>query len=182
MLVKEKEIVLKNGQKCLLRSPKPEEAQEMLDFLKTCAFETKFLLRYPEEVTETFEQEALFLEAMNKSEYSLMIVAVIDGEIAGSSHLNIHRRLKVRHRGDIGIAIKKKYWHLGLGTALLQEIIAYARENGCLQLELEFIEGNERAKALYEKMGFTVFGERKHGVIFKDGTCLSEFFMVKYLD
>lgn len=68
MLVKEKEIVLKNGQKCLLRSPKPEEAQEMLDFLKTCAFETKFLLRYPEEVTVLLFSEKENTELFFKTE------------------------------------------------------------------------------------------------------------------
>lgn len=65
---------------------------------------------------------------------------------------------------------------------MLKELIAYARKQGCLQLELEGLEGNERAQALYEKMGFTVYGVRKRGVILKDGTPLNMLLMVKYLD
>jgi RimJ/RimL family protein N-acetyltransferase len=182
MIFKEKQIILKDGRKCLLRSPKPDEAKEMMDYLRTCATETNFILRYPEECTETVEEEERFLKSIFESEYNLMIVAIVDGEIAGNCQLNIHKRMKVRHRGDVAIGIIKKYWNNGLGTAMFQELIDIAKEKACLQLELEFIEGNERAVALYEKMGFRVFGERKRGVILKDGTPLSEFFMVKYLD
>jgi RimJ/RimL family protein N-acetyltransferase len=182
MIAKEKKIILKNGKNCLLRSPKVEEAEEMLEYLRTCATETDFILRYPEEVTLTVEQEEQYIKSSLESESNLLITAFIDGEIAGSSHLFINRLKKVCHRGSIGIALKKKYWNLGIGTALLKELIAYARKQGCLQLELEGLEGNERAQALYEKVGFTVYGERKRGVILKDGTPLNMLLMVKYLD
>lgn len=49
-------------------------------------------------------------------------------------------------------------------------------------MESDFVEGNERARALYEKLGFEICGERKRGVILRDGTPLSMILMVKYLD
>lgn len=182
MLFDKKTITLKDGSECILRSPLKEDALEMMEYLKACASETNFILRYIEECTETEEQESKYLQAINDSKFNIMIVAFVDGEIAGNCQLNIHKRLKTRHRGDVAIAIKKKYWNKGIGSALFNELIKIAKENGCLQLELEFIEGNTRARALYEKMGFSIFGERKRGIIQKDGTFLSEFFMVKFLD
>lgn len=182
MIYTTKEFKLKDGSICIFRSPYIEEAKEMLEYLKTCSEETHFILRYPEECTETIEEEARFLKSINDSEYSMMMVAEIDGKIAGNCQLNIYRRMKVRHRASIGIGIIKKYWNKGIGTLMFEELEKYARQNGCTQLELEVIEGNTRAIALYEKQGFRIFGERKKGVILKDGTALSEFLMAKQLD
>lgn len=181
MLFPEKTITLKNGKTALLRSPKGEEARAVMDYLRICTGETDFLLRYPEECTETDEQERTFLESLNQSPLSLMILAIIDGEIAANCQLNINKRLKVRHRGSVAISILRKYWHQGLGTALFNELITAAKTCGCTQMELEFVEGNTRAQGLYEKMGFTIFAERKDALKLRNGTYLSEFFMVKYL-
>lgn len=62
MLFPEKEIALKDGRSACLRSPATEDAAEMLAYLKDCASETHFILREPEECTETPEQEAAYLE------------------------------------------------------------------------------------------------------------------------
>ena len=48
-----------------------------------------------------------------------------------------------------------------------------------IQLELEFIEGNERAKALYEKFGFKIYGYIPNSIRQKDGTLLKEYLMIK---
>ncbi len=48
-------------------------------------------------------------------------------------------------------------------------------------MELEFIEGNDRARYLYEKCGFHVVCEKPNAYKLKDGTYRSEFYMQKYL-
>ncbi|MDO4460271.1 MAG: hypothetical protein Q4C42_09410 [Clostridia bacterium] len=53
MLFNEKEIILKNGEKCLLRPVAVSDAQDMIDYLRTVSGETPYLLRYPDEVTFT---------------------------------------------------------------------------------------------------------------------------------
>lgn len=58
---------------------------------------------------------------------------------------------------------------------------AVFREQGLTQLELEFIEGNERGRHLYEKMGFAVVAEKPNAIRLKDGTTLKEFFIIKEL-
>ena len=49
MIIKDTEFVLKDGRKALLRSPKDEDIQGVLDYLYISAGETEFILRYPEE-------------------------------------------------------------------------------------------------------------------------------------
>lgn len=181
MIYKEKSVTLKNGQQAVFRSPTASDAAEMLEYLKTCAAETEFILRYPEECVETEEQEAKFLESVNESQTSMMILAVVDGKIAGNCYMAFQNRIKIRHRATVAIGIMQNYWGLGIGTAMFYEMIAIAKENGILQLELDYIEGNERAKHLYEKMGFIQVAERPDAIRLKDGSMRKEISMIKKL-
>ena len=178
MLFPEKSVVLKNGQTAVLRSPRVEEAAEMLEYLRDVAEETHFILREPEECDDTLEEEEAFLRAITASPASVMILCEVDGKIAGNCHLSFQKRLKVRHRASVAIALRKKYWGLGIGTAFFREMIAVARENGVSQMELEFIEGNDRARGLYEKMGFRIYAEHPDAIRLKDGTMLKEYRML----
>jgi len=49
----------------------------------------------------------------------------------------------------------------GVGSAVLSDLIAQAREKRCQTLSLEVRESNAAAIALYEKHGFLVAGRRK---------------------
>lgn len=56
-----------------------------------------------------------------------------------------------------------------------------AKEIGIKQLELEVIDGNDRALHLYEKFGFTTVGNKPNAFLLKDGTMLNEISMIKVL-
>lgn len=84
-------------------------------------------------------------------------------------------------RNDGEIKSPKDYWNLGIGSAMFEELVAAAQKRGTEIMELEFIEGNERAQRLYEKFGFRVVSERPNAFKLKDGTHLSEIYMQKYL-
>lgn len=179
-----KTIVLKDGREAILRSPLPEQdAEDMRQYLLDIAGETPFLASYPEEwenLTVEREQELLqrFLEDPNR----LMLVAEVDGHIAGNCQVNFRMAIKTRHRSSVAIGLRQAYWNLGIGAAMFRELIEAARQReGVLQMELEFIEGNSRARALYEKMGFRITGVRPNGIRLKDGTMLNEYEMVKVL-
>ena len=62
----------------------------------------------------------------------------------------------------------------------MQELITAARAQETEIVELAFVEGNDRAQRLYEKLGFRVVGERPRAFKMKDGTYRSEFMMQKY--
>ncbi len=179
MVFEQKEIRLKNGKTAILRSPVPEDAVELLEYMKQTAGETDFLLRTPEECTMTPEAEAVYLQKFNDSPTDLMIVCTVDGKIAGNCQVSRKNKRKNCHRGSIGIALLKEYWSLGIGSAMLAELIRAAEGWGLMQLELEYIEGNDRAFGLYEKMGFRVVGAIPNAIRLADGTLLKEFQMVR---
>lgn len=183
MKIEEKEIRLKNGQTCLLRSPEISDAEELVKFVKATAGETDFVIRYPEEADIPVEQEKFFLQHFNEAARDLMILAEIDGKIAGNCQISeIGRsRIKVRHRCSFAIALYKEYWGLGIGSALMELLAEKAAELGYEQMELEVVSSNERAIGLYRKMGFVKTGEIPDAMKYKDGNYVGLDIMVMKL-
>ena len=54
-----------------------------------------------------------------------------------------------------GIAVDADHRGRGIGGVLLGEIVRVAAENGCGRVRLDVIDVNPRARALYERHGFT---------------------------
>lgn len=181
MIYESRKILLKNGQEAVLRSPSASDSAQMLEVMKLLSAETDFLIRYPEEWTTTAEEEAGYLEGLNRSQNDLMIVCTVEGEIAGNCQISFFPRLKTRHRAVLSIGLLEKFWGLGIGSAMFAEMERAARQKGVLQLELDYIEGNERGRRLYEKMGFVPASERPDAIRLKDGTMRKEISMIKRL-
>ena len=181
MIFEEKKFVLKNGKSGILKIPCVEDAEKLLNYIKKACSETDFLLRYPEEWNINVEQEAAWVDRLRSSPDTLGITCYVDNEVAGNCEIRFRGGMKTSHRAMIAIAILKDYWNFGIGSAMFEELIAAALERGTEIMELEFIEGNERAKHLYEKFGFRVVSERPNVFKLKDGTYLKEFYMQKYL-
>ena len=181
MIIQEQEFTLKDGRTALIRSPREEDIPGMLDYLYQTAGETEFLLRYPEECGKyTPEGEKALFERVNASDNEVMPVCLVDGKLVGNCNIVWTKSLKTRHRATVAIALLKEYWGLGIGTRLFQELIRIAEANpNILQLELDFIEGNSRARALYERMGFRITGVKPDAIRLKDGTLLNEYSMVR---
>ena len=174
------EYTLKDGRKLTLRPPTERDAQEMLDFRIKTAGESDFLMNYPEELAgNTMEKQLGFINRMQMAD-DFMAVAVVDGKIAGTCQISFNTRLKTKHKAGIGIALLKEFWGLGIGSAMFKEMIEQAKNNNdVLQIELEVIEGNERAIALYKKFGFEIVAEIPDAIRLKDGRMLKLITMMK---
>lgn len=181
MIFEEKNMILKNGKAAVLKTPCVEDAEKFLHYIQTACSETEFLIRYPEEWNITVEQEKAWINRLRSSSAALGIACYVDGEVAGNCELSFKGNIKTAHRATIGIAILKAYWNLGIGSAMFEALVAAAQAHGTEIMELEFIEGNDRAKHLYEKFGFRVVSEKPNAFKLKDGRYFSEFYMQKYL-
>lgn len=181
MELKQKTIRLKDGRKAVIRSAQPGDAAEMVTFMQTTAGETEYLLRYPEECTMSEAGEAAFLDGVLNSPDQVMPCCFVDGVLAGNAMLTMNSRIKTRHRGSVAIGLLEKFWGLGIGTALFQEMIAIAKERGLDHLELDYIEGNDRARRLYEKMGFVETARIPDVYRLKDGSFRKSILMMKKL-
>jgi ribosomal protein S18 acetylase RimI-like enzyme len=87
------------------------------------------------------------------------IVAVASGEVIGS----IHVATSGHGFGEIGMAIAREWRGRGVGSALMEAAIEWARERGLHKLSLGVFAHNTAGLALYRKYGFVEEGRRvKH--------------------
>ena len=181
MIIEPIEFKLKDGRKATIRCPREEDSQGMLDYLYQSAGETEFIVRYPEECgMYTIEYETALFERINGSENQAMLVCLVDGKIAGNCDISWSTRIKAKHRASVAIALLREFWDQGIGTRLFQELLRIAESNpDILQIELDFVEGNTRARALYEKLGFRITSVKPNAIRLKDGTLLNEYSMIR---
>lgn len=165
-----KEIILKDGAKCLLRGASEADATEVIRTFNLTHAETDYLLTYPEENSFTIGQEAEFLKVRNESENAIEIAAFIEDRIVGTAGIDqIGYKEKVRHRADFGIAVEKAYWGRGIGRALTLACIECAKRAGYLQVELQVVADNAAAVRLYESVGFREYGRNPRGFRARSG-------------
>lgn len=175
-------LTLRDGRQVVLRSPGPDDAQAMLDYLRQVNGETHFLTRYPEEVTMTVEKEAEFLRRQLGHPLNAQLAA-FDGErvVAMCGIVQEGDKVKVRHRSTLGITILREFWGCRLGTQLMERCIDAARKAGFEQVELGVYSDNDRARRLYEKLGFRQTGSLPRAFKLKDGTYRDEILMTLFL-
>ena len=184
MKIEPVEFKLKDGRTATLLSPREEDINGVIEYLKISAGETEFILRYPEECGKyTYDAEKAIFDRMNTSDDEAMFICLVDGKVAGNCGIHFNTNLKTRHRAGVAIALCKEFWNLGIGTRMFEEMEKLALTKPYVQiLELDFVEGNTRARALYEKMGFKITGIRPNAICLRDGTLLAEYMMQKMLE
>ena len=167
----------------IIRPAAPEDAARIIRYVQTVSAEPGInLVLSPGEFDMTVEQEQEFIAALDASGNSIMLVAEDAGEIVAMLTLTGGRRKTVRHAATLGITVARACRGQGLGTRLMQEAIAWARQSGVLRrIELEVFARNTGARRLYERLGFRVEG-RKRGAIFRDGEYLDDLLMGLLLD
>ena len=159
-----KRISLRDGRTCILRNGDAQDGQALFDSFMLTHAQTDWLLSYPDENSMNAAQEAAFLKEKAMSPNEIEIIAEIDGRVVGSAGIErVGHKDKVKHRAEFGISVDKDCWGLGVGRALTRACIECAKAAGYLQLELQAVEANERAVALYRSEGFVEYGRNPRG-------------------
>ena len=113
-----------------------------------------------------------------------MLVAEVDENgvkrVVGVATLSVNRSNRVRHSGSIGIMVQKEYHRMGIGRALMTNLIDIA-DNWLMlvRIELGAFTGNEKAINLYKSLGFQIEGTKKYAII-RNGKYDDEYLMARY--
>lgn len=154
-----KKILLKDGRECVLRSCRAEDAEAMLRLFIATHEQTDFLSSYPDEIRFTLGQEAEYLRNRDESPDEAEILAEVEGTVVGSAGIHhIRNYEKTRHRCGFGVSIERAFWGLGIGRGLTEACIECAKSSGYLQIELEVVSTNLKARSLYVSVGFREYG------------------------
>ncbi len=184
MIFEEKKIILKNGAEAIFKTPELDDAENMLDYIIQACDETDFLMRYADEWSKSpksIEGERRWINNLRNDGNILSVACYIQGRIIGHCQLDFETNEKSRHRASIGIAIHREFWGLGIGSYMFERMINAAKSRGIEILELDFIEGNSRGRALYEKFGFRILAVKPNMFRLRDGSLHSEYYMQKRL-
>jgi [ribosomal protein S18]-alanine N-acetyltransferase len=106
---------------------------------------------------ESWSRQMLEGELAEQPGSRYYVVADDNGVITGYAGL-----LLAGAQADVlTLAVAADRWGEGIGTALLEALLAEADRRGCTQVFLEVRIDNMRAQRLYRRYGFTEIGIRK---------------------
>lgn len=152
-------FLLKNGETLEVDFVKSDDASEIISYTKTIGGESDFVTFGPEGISISLEEEKLFLSRFTKGSLYPMFIGRIDQKIVSIANFSGTDRPRLRHNAEIGLSVLKKYWHCGVGKAMMQVLIEHAKETSVIEnIYLKVRSDNINAIHLYETYGFKKTG------------------------
>lgn len=150
---------LKDGREIHIGLAQKEHAKDMIEYMNIVGGESDHLLSGANEFNISIEDEENWIESINSSESSILLIAKDKEKIVGIASLISPTKDRIAHQSEVGISLRKDYWGLGIGTAMMEDLIQFARENNQTEIiHLGVKADNAPAIALYKKLGFVEIG------------------------
>ena len=105
--------------------------------------------------------ERRYLRAVARSPRGAVLVAVSGGRIVGRLSIARDPHPASSHVADVGLMVAREARRRGIGRALMEAAVDWARAHGVRKLELHVFPHNEPALALYEALGYRREGLRR---------------------
>jgi RimJ/RimL family protein N-acetyltransferase len=123
--------------------------------------------------------ERRYLRAIRRYPHAAVFVAEAeDGRIVGRLSLARDQHPASRHVADLGLMVARSHRRQGIGRALLEAAVGWARTNDVRKLELHVFTYNEAAIKLYERFGFEREGLRRRH--YRQGDKLVDAILMAY--
>lgn len=144
----------------VIRRARPRDAGPLVTLAEDVASEPEGWL-----ITDggwrTAADERRYLRALRRYNDAAVFVAEGPDGIVGRLSLGRDPHPASRHVADLGLMVASTHRRRGIGRALLDQAVAWARGVGVRKLELHVFPHNAAAIALYESFGFRREGYRK---------------------
>ncbi|WP_300671153.1 GNAT family protein [Soonwooa sp.] len=159
--IEPQDFVLKNGKLVTIRQAAPADAEQLLDCIKIYVDDSPFIPQYADEITNDVNAERDLINTFAENDNSLLLVAEHGSKIIGNIDLTGSQRRIMAHTGMIGMGMVIEWQNTGLGTVLLKEMMAWAKQNPILEVVwLQVYTENLAGLSLYKKIGF-----RENGIV-----------------
>ncbi len=106
-------------------------------------------------------EERRYLRAIRRSPDAAVFVAEAPEGLVARLSLARDPHPASFHVADLGLMVAASHRRRGIGRALLEQAVEWARERGVSKLELHVFPHNEPALALYKAFGFVEEGYRR---------------------
>ena len=106
-------------------------------------------------------EERRYLRSVRRHAHAAVFVAETETGIVGRLSIGRDPHPASAHVADLGLMVDAAHRRRGVGQALLDAAVEWARGAGIMKIELHVFPHNEPAIALYERYGFEREGYRK---------------------
>lgn len=152
-------VRLADGRELLIRQCDEGDASELLEFADAVGGESDYLSFGTGQFGVSLEQEREIIRKIRAADNRLLLLAIVGGRIVGNLIFSGGHRPRIRHRGDVGMTVRKDFWGIGIGSRLMDALLDWARCSGVVtKLDLQVRTDNERAQRLYRGKGFVLEG------------------------
>jgi putative acetyltransferase len=124
-----------------------------------------------------YDRERLERGWLSNMQNLISIVAFYHDKIVGHAQIFKFPHLRRKGTGDLVIYLHQDFHNVGLGTAMMDELIVLARAEDLHRIGLSVIADNRLAIRLYEKFGFKDEGLKKDAYFGEDGKYHDELMM-----
>ena len=148
-----------DGRRWTLRPGRPTDGRALARLFAEVRAEGRWLITTPGAVSEP--SEAFWIGELIRGSEHLALVAEADGEVIGNVLVSVDRGRATEHIGVLSICVAAAWRDVGIGSELVAGAQAWARERGLRKVSLGVFPDNDRAIAVYEKLGFVREGLRR---------------------
>jgi RimJ/RimL family protein N-acetyltransferase len=157
-----------------IRKIELDDSKKFLNLCKKLDLETKNMLYEPDErITNVMEQKEKIKSIKNNGEIWVLDTGT---DLVGYLGIMVSDLKRKKHCGCIAIGILNEFCSKGYGSKFFKTMIAWAKENRILRLELTVRTSNKNAIRLYEKFGFEIEGKSKKSM-YVDSNYVDEYYM-----
>ena len=172
----------KFGTEVTIRSATIQDAPAILALSISVLGEEIYQLTSGTEFKMTIDAEEKWIESHLSNPNHIILVAEMDSNIVGLLDFSNGRRQRIAHTGEFGMSVEKSFRDQGVGSLLLEALINWAAQNRTIEkIGLNVHSNNERAIALYQKMGFEIEGIRKRDLKYGEGQYVDAIVMGRFV-
>ena len=117
----------------------------------------------------TVNDERRYVRSLRRYPHAAVYVAEAAEGVVGRLSVSRDPHPASYHVADLGLMVAQSHRRLGVGLALLEAAVVWARSRGVTKLELHVFPHNEGAIALYDRFGFKREGYRERHYRRPDG-------------
>ncbi|MDD1503143.1 GNAT family N-acetyltransferase [Lysinibacillus sphaericus] len=163
-----------------IRVASQEDAEALLEIQKEVLAEETYLITTIDEFQRTVDEQREWIQAKITNERETIFIAQYQGKIVGWLVFQSPQRKRLAHTGTFGMMVLNKYRGLGIGKRLIEKLLEWAEHNPYIEkISLGVFSTNERAIALYKKMGFVEEGRKINEIKLQDNEYIDDILMYK---
>lgn len=182
MIVKEQEIILKDGRKAIVRSLGSKDLKEMEVFDSIVIHESDYIIfddySSVDEKRKEHEYYSLVLNYV-MSKLSLLLGVFVEGKLVAQGYFGPVN--DTEHRSNLEIVVLKDYQNNGIATYLMNSLLRIAKSKGIEQMEANVVTLNEFGVRLCESAGFKNIAIIPHALKLENDRYYDSYYFIKEL-